>query len=111
MGSGSNLVVTCMAVADEPLMLFGVRSEHGRQFAVYGEADHDAVGFVVQALNLDSGDKLETEVLPATSTTGASWVLLSLELVPGRWQLSLETVVLGVIARRIITVHDGEQEV
>jgi hypothetical protein len=106
----SSLLLTCNKAYTDPLVLSGVGFHHPTRFVIYAEADHDAVAFAVRAVNLDTGEELETGPGTPAFLDGYSRLLWQVKLPPGRWQLNLETLARGYVAERVVEVHDAEAQ-
>jgi hypothetical protein len=104
----SGLLITCDGADEWPLALKGVGFVHPRRLVIYGEADHDAIAFVVQAVNLVDGRQMETEPLAPAYNGHVSRLLYRVKLQPGPWLLRLESLSEGVVATREIGVRDEE---
>jgi hypothetical protein len=103
------LLITCDDADEWPLTLKGVGFEHPRRLVMYGEADHDAIAFVVQAVNLIDGRQMETEPLAPAYNGHVSRLLYRVSLRSGPWLLRLESWWEGVVATRQIGVRDEEE--
>lgn len=104
----TSFMVTCDVAKPYPVILGGVGFTHPSKFTLYAEADHEAVAIVIQAVNLTTGRRLDTDIAAPTVDRGVSKVLLRMQLSPGRWHLLLESLAMGIVAQRAVEIQDEE---
>jgi hypothetical protein len=105
----SSLILTCDDAYLDPLNLHGVGFRHPQCFVIYAEADHDAVAFAIRAVNLVTGEAVETGPGTPAVADGYSRLLWRVTLSSGSWRLSLETLSRGFVAERTVEIYNGPQ--
>jgi hypothetical protein len=100
----SSLILTCDDAYLDPLILHGVGFRHPERFVIYAEADHDAVACAVRAVNVATGEAVETGAGTPTFVDGYSRWLWRVTLSVGSWRLNLETLARGYVAERTVEI-------
>jgi hypothetical protein len=99
-------MTTADAFKFEDRALIGIGSEHRGRFIVFFEAqaDLDADVYVLHIRNVETGRIQKTTPIAANPVLQYESFALGLRLPPGRWELELESVNHGFVARRTVRV-------